>query len=124
MRGARPENVLLLKEDDDDRVLSRPSGRRCRQSSARQRIAYLRHVTRWTSCAIPIIICFNLGGHGARRPGVAVGKSRTYSDAMELVMVLSLGVKPRKFACVTHKLHEPRTNVDTCGPGARTKVVP
>ena len=76
------------------------------------------------ACAIPIIICFNLGGHGARRPGVAVGKSRTYSDAMELVMVLSLGVKPRKFACVTHKLHEPRTNVDTCGPGARTKVVP
>ena len=54
------------------------------------------------ACAIPIIICFNLGGHGARRPGVAVGKSRTYSaDAMELVMVLSLGVKPRKFACVS-----------------------
>lgn len=33
MRGARPENVLLLKEDDDDRVLSRPSGRRCRHEA-------------------------------------------------------------------------------------------
>ena len=48
----------------------RGAGAGTRQSSARQRIAYLRHATRWT-CAIPIIICFNLGGHGARRPGVA-----------------------------------------------------
>ena len=124
MRGARPENVLLLKEDDDDRVLSRPSGRRCRHEAvecAAAHRAYLRHATRWT-CAIPIIICFNLGGHGARRPGVAVGKSRTYSDAMELVMVLSLGVKRRKFACVTNSYRTPRDEVTAPDRGSVATV--